>query len=41
MTTTVSIDVPADLNQVDETDYVWTFLDEASTPELVTRVPSS
>jgi hypothetical protein len=36
MTTTVSIDVPSDLNEVDETGYVWTFLDEAPTPEIVT-----
>ncbi len=32
----VTIDIPADLNDEDETGYVWTFLDEAPTPELVT-----
>jgi hypothetical protein len=32
----VTIDIPADLNDEDETGFVWTFLDEARTPELVT-----
>ncbi len=31
----VTIDIPADLNDEDETGFVWTFLDEAHTPELV------
>lgn len=30
------IDIPADLNQIDETGFVWTFLDEAQSPEIVT-----
>ncbi len=32
----VTIDIPADLNDEDETGFVWTFLDEARAPELVT-----
>lgn len=36
MTASVRVDVPADLNAVDETGYVWTFLDEARSPGLVT-----
>lgn len=32
----VTIDIPADLNDEDETGFVWTFLDEARTPDLVT-----
>ncbi len=32
----VTIDIPADLNDEDETGFVWTFLDEARTPGLVT-----
>ncbi len=32
----VTIDIPADLNDEDETGFVWTFLDEARLPELVT-----
>jgi hypothetical protein len=32
----VTIDIPADLNDEDETGFVWTFLDEARTPHLVT-----
>lgn len=32
----VTIDIPADLNDEDETGFVWTFLDEARSPELVT-----
>jgi hypothetical protein len=31
-----NIDIPADLNQVDETGPVWTFLDGARAPELIT-----
>jgi hypothetical protein len=36
VTSPVRVDVPADLNAVDETGFVWTFLDEARSPELVT-----
>jgi hypothetical protein len=32
----VTIDIPADLNDEDETGFVWTFLDEARAPEFVT-----
>jgi hypothetical protein len=32
----VTIDIPADLNDEDETGFVWTFLDEARSPGLVT-----
>ena len=32
----VTIDIPADLNDEDETGFVWTFLDETRAPELVT-----
>jgi hypothetical protein len=32
----VTIDIPADLNDEDETGFVWTFLDEARTRALVT-----
>jgi hypothetical protein len=32
----VTIDIPADLNDEDETSFVWTFLDEARAPDLVT-----
>lgn len=32
----VTIDIPADLNDEDESGFVWTFLDEARLPELVT-----
>jgi hypothetical protein len=32
----VTIDIPADLNDEDETGFVWTFLDEARAPHLVT-----
>jgi hypothetical protein len=32
----VTIDIPADLNEEDETGFVWTFLDEARSPALVT-----
>jgi hypothetical protein len=31
----VPVDVPADINQVDETGWVWTLLSEAVEPELV------
>ena len=31
----ISIDIAADLNDEDETGYVWTFLDEARDPSLV------
>jgi hypothetical protein len=36
VTEMVTIDIPADLNDEDETGFVWTFLDEARLPELVT-----
>lgn len=29
------IDIAADLNTVDETGYVWTFLDEATDPSMI------
>ena len=32
----VMIDIPADLNDEDETGFVWTFLDEACSPEIIT-----
>lgn len=32
---TVQIDIPCDIQQVDHTGYVWTFLDEARDPALV------
>ncbi|MGH8905282.1 MAG: hypothetical protein ACRD0K_01895 [Egibacteraceae bacterium] len=32
----ISIDIAADLNDEDETGYVWTFLDEARNPALIT-----
>jgi hypothetical protein len=31
----VRIDIPADLNDEDETGYVWTFLDEAREPSRI------
>lgn len=31
----LSIDIPCDLTDVDETGYVWTFLREARDPELI------
>ncbi len=31
----VQIDIPCDIQQVDTTGYVWTFLDEARDPALV------
>ena len=31
----VIVTLPADVNMVDETDYVWTFLHEASEPDRV------
>lgn len=33
--TDVVVTLPADVNMVDETDYVWTFLHEASEPDRV------
>jgi hypothetical protein len=32
--TMVTVDIPADLHDEDETGYVWTFLDEARQPSL-------
>jgi hypothetical protein len=32
-----TVDIAADLNDEDETGFVWTFLDEARDPALVTR----
>lgn len=29
------VDIPADLNSEDETDLVWTFLDEADDPSII------
>lgn len=31
----VAVDIPADLNDEDESGYVWTFLDEAREPSLI------
>jgi hypothetical protein len=33
--TMVTVDIPADLHDEDETGYVWTFLDEARQPSLI------
>ena len=33
----VAVTLPADVNQVDETGFVWTFLDEAAEPDRVRR----
>ena len=32
----VMIDIPADLHDEDESGFVWTFLDEARSPDLIT-----
>jgi hypothetical protein len=32
----ITVDIVADLNTEDETGYVWTFLDEAHDPALIT-----
>jgi hypothetical protein len=32
----ITVDIVADLNTEDETGYVWTFLDEARDPALIT-----
>lgn len=32
---TVTVDIPADLNDEDETGFVWTFLDEARDPTVI------
>lgn len=32
----ITVDITADLNTEDETGYVWTFLDEATNPALIT-----
>ena len=32
----IRVDIAADLNSEDETGYVWTFLDEARDPSIVT-----
>ena len=31
----VRVDIPADLNDEDETGYVWTFVDEARNPSVI------
>ena len=31
----IAVDIPADLNDEDETGFVWTFLDEAREPSLI------
>lgn len=31
----ITVDITADLNDEDETGFIWTFLDEATTPELI------
>lgn len=31
----ITVDIPADLNDEDETGFVWTFLDEARDPSLI------
>lgn len=31
----ITVDITADLNMVDETDYVWTLLDEARDPSII------
>ena len=33
----VLVDIPCDVQQVDETGYVWTFLEEARDPSLITE----
>lgn len=33
----VLIDIPCDVQQIDETGFVWTFLDEARDPSLITE----
>lgn len=33
----VAIDIPCDVQQVDDTGYVWTFLDEAHDPSSITE----
>ncbi|MFF0311140.1 hypothetical protein ACFYSC_27235 [Streptosporangium sp. NPDC004379] len=33
---TINIDIAADLNAEDHTGYVWTFLDEARDPSIIT-----
>ena len=33
--TRVQVDIPCDIQQVDETGFVWTFLDEARDPSVV------
>jgi hypothetical protein len=33
----VQIDIPCDIQQIDETGLVWTFLDEARDPALITE----
>lgn len=32
---TVTVDIPADLNDEDETGFIWTFLDEARDPSVI------
>ena len=34
--TAVRIDIPCDVHQIDETGYVWTFLDNAREPSVIT-----
>lgn len=36
-TGTVQLDIPCDVQQIDETGYVWTFRDEARDPSLITE----
>ena len=33
----VLVDIPCDVQQVDETGFVWTFLEEARDPSLITE----
>jgi hypothetical protein len=33
----VLVDIPCDVQQIDETGYVWTFLEEARDPSLITE----
>lgn len=33
----IRIDIPCDVQQIDETGFVWTFLDEAHDPAVVTQ----
>lgn len=33
----VLVDIPCDVQQIDETGYVWTFLEDARDPSLITE----